>query len=271
MAKAKRKPAATFELRFVAPDLVPEAISLRNVSDALAAVQDLAVGRDPWEMASVPAEKSIGLLDVKRGSAVFECLSHSPQEAIANLSRVAGILSDGESANEEDDGDRLIAALRPIKNLSDIASRVGCVLEVRLAGRHRNGPLFTVGRQDFQRISRRLMLTGETTVIGTVLRVGGATRWRCLMRVPGRRRALYCDVRNRDLLRRLGEHLTENIVATGTATWIHRTWRIYRFEIKDFTQPHLGNVGEAIGELRNAGLSAWDKVSDPRKYLGGMR
>lgn len=266
MTKTAASPA-TFEVRFVGPGVQPEKIPLRAVSDVLSAVQDLASGRDPDEMAAVPPEKGIGLVDVRKGSAIYSCVSRAPDEAIQNLNRVGTMLS---STNGDTDWDELVVVLRPIEALSDVARRIGCQLEVRL-GQSRKKPLFTVGREDYERISKNLLLKGDTTIIGRVERVGGATDMRCLLRVPGRSRILYCDVQGRELARRLGQHLYENIVATGTATWIHRTWKVLDFTIKDFTQPTLGDPTEAIDRLRAAGLSAWDNIEDPEAYLAELK
>ncbi|HUT14256.1 MAG TPA: hypothetical protein VMY42_27470 [Thermoguttaceae bacterium] len=91
------------------------------------------------------------------------------------------------------------------------------------------------------------------------------------MRVPGRRRILYCDVNSRDLVRRLGQCLYEQIAAVGTARWIHRPWKLYEFTINDFTRPRLGDTTEAIEKLRGAGLSAWDEIDDPEEYVRELR
>ncbi len=264
----KTKAAATFEVRLVAPDLLPEKIPLRAVSDALSAVQDLASGRDPFEQQQVPPEKSIGLINVGPGSAVYTCLSHAPEEALTNLRKVGELLSVTDIDNVN--GDNLVTALRPIQSLSDIAKSQGCRVEVTAKG-HRRQPLFTVEKDDFQRISSRLFATGETTVVGTIQRVGGATGMRCLLRVPARRRILYCDVKRKELVRRLGQHLYEQIAASGTARWIHRSWKLYEFTINDFTQPLLGDPVEAIEKLRGAGLSAWDEIDDPEGHIQELR
>jgi len=265
---SKKKAAPTFRVHFVAPDLVPEQIPLRAVSDALSAVQDLASGRDPFEIAHVPPEKNIRLVDVRRGSAVYSCVSRAPDEARANLAHVGVLLSSTDEQQMEEDG--LVAALRPIESLSQVARSMRCRIEVTLAGQQES-PLFVVGEDAFQRISSRLLLRGDTTVIGRVERVGGATGMRCLLRVPGRHRMLYCDVESKDLVRRLGQHLYEQIAARGTATWIHRSWRIYQFTITDFTQPQLGDPTEAIEELRSAGLKAWDEIADPEAFMRELR
>ena len=175
------------------------------------------------------------------------------------------------STDEPETGeDGLVAALRPIESLSNVARSIDCRIEVNLIGQQRP-PFFVIEEDSFQRISGRLLLSGATTVVGTVERTGGATSMRCLLRVPGRRHLLYCTVESKDLVRRLGQHLYEQIAATGAATWIHRTWRIYQFTIRDFTQPQLGDPSEALGQLHNAGLKAWDRISDPGGFIRELR
>ncbi len=262
--RSHKKPLATFEVRLVGPDVLPEKIPLRVVSDALSAVQDIASGRDPFEEQHVSPERSINLLDVRRGSAAYSCIARAPKEAVTNLTRFGSLLSSLD--NNQGNGDDLVTALRPIATLSEIARSVGGRVQVMISGQHRT-PIFSIHQDDYRRVSERLFVTGETTIVGRVERAGGATEMRCLLRVPGRRRILYCNVKDQKLARRLGRHLYEEIAATGTATWIHRTWRIHDFTINDFTRPRLGSVTEAIEELRSAGLSAWDEVDDPEKYL----
>jgi hypothetical protein len=260
-------PKTTFEVRLIGPDLAPEILTLRAVNDVLSAVQDLASGRDPFESRHVPLEKSISLSRVRSGSAVYACVSRAPDEARTNLARVGRILGLATSGGFDDEG--LVGVLRPIESLSEVAKTIKGTIEVALT--KAASPLFTIAHDAFNRISGRLLLSGDTTVVGQVLRAGGATRTKCMLRVPGRHRALYCNVATRKLAQRLGQHLYEEIAATGTATWIHRTWRIYRFTIKDFSQPQLGNAREALEQLRTAGPSAWDSIPDPAEYVQELR
>ncbi len=261
-----KTPEPTFELRFVAPGLLPEQIPFRSVSDALGAIQDLASGRDPFETRQVPQEKQIGLLKVRRGSAVYSCISRAPDEARKNLNLVGKMLSGLDGKYKE--GDLMVSAFRPIETLSTVARTIGCRLEVYPAAK-KDSPIFAIEAGDFDKLSSRLLLKGEATVLGTIVRAGGATGMRCLMRVPERHHLLYCDVEDRKLVRQLGKHLYEQIAATGTATWIHRSWHIYEFSIRGFTQPKLGDPTKTIAKLRDAGLSAWDSIPDPDAYTKG--
>ena len=81
----------TFEVRLVGSDYTPERVPLRWVNEALSAVQDLASGRDPFEMRQVPQDKGISVSRIRTGSAVYSCVARAPKEARTNLSRI-GVL-----------------------------------------------------------------------------------------------------------------------------------------------------------------------------------
>jgi len=200
---------------------------------------------------------------VRRGSAVFQCVARRPEEATDNLRIVSSLLNNPDSI-AQDLCDRLAASLQPIEHLSGIARRLGCQLIVSLA--NAGEELLAIVSDSYEAVSKRVFVTGESTVIGTVERVGGATGVRCLMRIPTRQKLLYCDV-ERDVVRRLGQHLYETIAAIGTATWLHHNWRVHSFRIHDFYQPKLAPVDAMIQSLRDAGLDAWDNIPDPKAYL----
>jgi len=264
---AKKKAEPTIIVRFIGESITPANVPIGTVTSALSAVQDLASGRNRFETQHVPRDKSIGLVDVRSGSASYVCVSRAPVEAVTNLKLVGQILSDGDAVDSE--GSHLVAAMQPIEDLSKIARANDCRLEVYQSGRRT--PMFVIEEGDFARLSNKLFLTGETTIIGNVKRVGGATGMKCLLRVEGRRRILYCELKNREVARRLGQHLYEDIAATGTAVWIHRSWYVYKFTIQDFSQPRLGDTKGSLEELRKAGLDAWDKIAEPEKFIRELR
>ena len=264
----KRNHDPTFVVRLVAPGLSPSKLPFRVVSAALSAVQDLASGRDPLESRQVPDEKVIGLVNVRKGSAIYSCISRSPTEARTNLRIVGEILAGAIDAENPDE--RLASALKPIEKLSEVAKTFGGRVEVALAAQPRE-PLFRIEKEDFSKLSAKLFLKGETTVIGTVKRAGGQTDMKCALSVPGRRRLLFCDVKSKEIVQRLGRHLYEEIAAQGEVTWIHSSWHIYKFTIHDFSQPRIGDAGKALEKLRLSGLGAWDKIDDPQELLKGLR
>lgn len=262
--KQEQKRRPTFEVRLKGPGIDLEAVPLRAVSDALSAVQDLACARDPFQTSKVSSDQAIGLVRVKRGSAVYVCYALHAADALTNIHRTGQLLS-GSSDDRIDDQDRMVSSLKPIEVLSAISRQLRCEIEVRSVGDKE--PLLTVDQNDYERIAKKVFLTGETSISGRVMRVGGATGLRCLLRVPGRPKLLYCDLTDRKLAQLLGQHLYETIIATGTATWIHKSWMVYKFSITSFSQPKIRDLNSALDGLRSAGLDAWDHIDNPEEYL----
>jgi hypothetical protein len=174
----------TFLVRMLGSDVALSKIPIRVVSTALSAVQDLASGRDPMETRQVPEEKVISLVNVSKGSAIYSCVSRAPEEARHNLRVVGRLLTESHSQTPESSEENLARTLKPIEKLSEVAKSIDCKIEVSLVGSRE--PLFVVQRDDFAKLSRKLFLEGETTIIGTVKRVGGQTGMKCALSVPGR-------------------------------------------------------------------------------------
>jgi hypothetical protein len=224
-------PRPIFSVRFVSDDISPQQVPLRAVNEALSAVQDIASGRDPFVTSKVDPTKAMNLVRVRSGSATYACVSHAPTEAMTNLTRAGALIS----AEDMVEDSSLVAVLKPLEKLSEVARTLKCRLEVIAAPE--STPLLIVEGNAYDRISKRLLVEGDATVVGRVERAGGATEMRCGLRVPGRHHLLYCGVATRNVVQRLGQHLYEHIAAVGTAKWIHRTRYIYTFKIADFSQP----------------------------------
>jgi hypothetical protein len=255
----------TFVVKFEGTAISPQHMPLRSMTAALSALQDLASWRDSFETSKVPPEKSISLVNVREGSACYDCVSQSPAEATTNFRRVGRFIVTPDADQEDDD---LGTVLAPLKALSQVAKTCDCTVSVWTTGAAEE-QLLTIDSGVYERVTERAFITGETTIIGELLRLGGATDVRCVMRIPGRRQLLYCDVEDNNLARRLGQHLYKQIVAKGNARWLNRTWRLVDFKVKEFSTPSLGDADDTIRELRNAGLSHWDSVVDPEALIRG--
>lgn len=253
----RNKREATFEVRFSGGGVCPESVTLRAVNDTLNAVQDLASGRDPYETPRVDYGKGIGLVDVLRGSAVYRCVSREPGPAISNLRQTGRLIERIDESGNVEHAERLESVLNPIRALSEVARSLDCRIEVRET--RSKQPFFAIDKDAFNRISEGMFVEGDTTIIGDVKRVGGATGMKCALRIVNRTKLLYCDVANSSLVRRLGQCLYQSVAARGEVVWIQPSWRIYSFNIMDFTQPTLGNPRQALETLRRAGLDAWDE------------
>ena len=238
----------------------PERIPVRLLSDALSAVYRLACPsliEDEAELAP------FRLLNIRRGSACFRCVSDDATDVIAGLRTAGSVLRAGQ------DPTPLARALSPIRTLSKVATRLGSPIVIRNPENSQD-ILATILPESYESISRELVVSGPKQIRGVVQRVGGVTRTKCAIRIDERPRLLICVVRPRDLANRLGQFLYRRVTVSGNAKWIKTNWELVSFEITQIEDPDPSDLDGALNALRRAGADAWDEVADPAKYLDEM-
>ncbi|HUE69850.1 MAG TPA: hypothetical protein VMP01_03090 [Pirellulaceae bacterium] len=272
MAKQK-KPSPTFEIQLRGTAVVPEKVQLHQLNEMLSAVQRLASGHDfdesegDEDAGDGEHEGAMSLLGVKRGSAIFQCLARNPRDAVRNLAGAGRFIDD---PNADTEG-KFSYSLRPIQRLSRIATSLDCEIFIRTVD-DRDKILATVDSNSFHRVSTSILVSGETTLIGRVQRVGGATRMRCALRVAGMHRLLFCDVADQEVARALGNKIYEEVTLRGTARWLQRSWKLYDFRIHAIEDaPVRKPLRKALDALRNAGGKAWESIDDPSGLLESLR
>lgn len=261
MVRYVKKPQPTFEAIFQKPGLYPEQVSATLLSRLLSALQRLATGTEQGdENAQRDDQGRIGLLGVRRGSAVYQFTAPLPELTLGHLRETGQILDEPETIGDSE------FVLNPLDELSAIARHLGCPITLRLPGRD-GAVLARIEGESFARVSKKLVISGDTAVTGTVERVGGTTEQKCALRVPGRSRMLYCRVDSVKVARTLGQMLYEDVVVYGRAHWLKTTWRVVDFLVREVRQPKLGSAAEAFERLRSAGADGWDAIDDPQKHI----
>lgn len=250
-------------MEFDGPGIYPELIPLGVLSRALTAVQRLAAGPEVLEDEEgeelTPTEK-IGLLQVKRGSAVYQIATRQGELAIANLRESGRVLENPDSI-----GDREFM-LSPLDELSAVSRSLDSPIILREPGKQ-GAILARIVPTSYADVSKKLLIRGDTSIFGRIERVGGATEVKCGLRVVGRPRMLFCKVATSETARKLGQKLYEHVVVRGSASWLKTVWRVVAFTIHEVHQPRLKPGPEMIDALRSAGGSDWDKIEDPQAYL----
>lgn len=255
------RPPSILEIRFEGPGILPEKIPITSLARALSAVHRLAAGPEVAHVAGDALEEEpLRLLQVKRGSAVFSMGGQPAPVTLARLRETGKALEEPDSV-----GDRSYI-LSPIEDLSAIARALHCEIVLREPG-EANGVVARIGPESYQKIARSILVSGETAFVGIVKRVGGATERRCALRVAFQRHLLYCRVESNELVRKLGQHLYEEVVVHGTAEWLKTSWQVMSFTITGMSQPKSGSLKEALEALREAGGKDWDGVDDPESFL----
>jgi hypothetical protein len=263
---AKQSPPI-FEILFEGSDVYPEKIPVAALGSALSAVQRLAE-REPAveddevqeDLQEVDEDRSLRLVAVKRGSAVFRISGPAGQEVVDRLRAVGRFIANPEKEGESD------YMLAPVERLSATARGLKCKIVLREPGRD-GGVLARIEPETYQSISQTLLIEGETSFVGRIQRVGGATEMKCGLRVGFQNRMMFCKVASKNVARKIGERLYEDVVVHGRASWLKTSWRIFSFVVMGISQPKQGSLTGAFEELRKAGGDKWDHVADPAAYL----
>ncbi len=263
-----KAPGPILRVLFDGADVVPEKIPLTLLTRALSAIQSIAAGRmfgeeeadEEQENEGQPGGGPFRLLQVTRGSAIYQISGSHPQSLLSRLRESGRILREPEDLGENDH------ILGPVERLSTIARSLECRIVVKEPGRHQ--PVLAVFAADtYEEFSRTLFFEGDTEVRGKVERVGGAKERKCGLRVSFQPNMLICKVVNEDVVRRLGEKLYQNVLVQGRATFLRTNDRIVRLVVNDVSQPQCKSLIKAIEAVREAGAKDWDKIDDPTAYL----
>lgn len=253
-------PKPDIEICFLGKGVFPEDIPLRHVADAVGAVQHLGCTHFEDDGAGLP---SVRLLKVKRGSAIYGCVSENPTDLHENVRKT------GRQLEATRPSESLAPSLKSIQRLSEIAASADCSIVIRSAS-DRDDVLATITPETYGTLSASLLLKGTKTISGIVQRAGGATERKCALRVSFQHRLLYCDVGSEDLVRKLGQFLYQDVVVSGQVTWVRASWEVVRFVIQDVQITAPGGIKEGFLALRQAGGEIWDSIDDPKSYLREM-
>jgi hypothetical protein len=264
---ALKRPLPIFEILFDGPGLYPEKIPVATLASTLSAVQRLAEGEPVLEdeegqekAGALEDDRSLRLLDVKRGSAVFRMSAPSGQEAVNRIRAVGRFLTAPDEVGEND------YILNPIERLSATARALKCRIVLREPGRD-GGVLASIEPDTYELISKSLLIHGETSFVGKIQRVGGATEMKCALRVDFQHRLMFCKVSSQEIAREMGKRLYEEVVVHGGASWLRTSWRIFAFTVMSISQPEQGSLAQAFEQLRKAGGDKWGEIADPEAYL----
>jgi hypothetical protein len=261
--KQTKGPPASLEVRFLKEGLFPEGVPLHTLSKALNAIHRLAAG-PPAERGQDDVETGpFQLVSVRRGSAVYAFAGHPPEAAWDRITQAGLLIAHPEESDVPDE------VIRPLSELSQIASRLQASIQIKRSGQ--DGILATIAPGAFTAIEQTLFIEGETEIAGTVKGVGGVGEMKCRLRVPFQKDLLYCHVAGSAVARKLGGYLYQDVIARGTATWLRKTWHVRHFKIRDVYQVRPGNLLEAMDRLREAGGSGWDDLEDPEAFLRELR
>lgn len=281
-SSGRKKPNPDFVVRLVGPGLHPWEVPMRSLAQILQATQRLVDERDEdiedeftadepetIEPDEPEVDRVLRLVDVKDGSAIYGVAA--PEKA--RLVALALLMAMGRAIESPDRFDWPQSTLSTVRELSEVARRLKCDVELREPsnGRHLGELLATVKPETFKLVQGTAFVRGKSSVFGTIQRVGGATKTHCGLYLPDRSRLLICRVANADLARQLGQYLYQGVVLAGEATWLRHNWQLRTMNITSFEPPKTGSIRDALRAIHQAGGYGWDRIEDPDAVIAEMR
>lgn len=260
-----RAPHPDFEIYL--KSRLPEELPIRVVSDAIGALQAFLRDDTPDDDAESP---SIALLKIRRSSAAYQCVAHGAEQAIRRLRLVGAVVDAARAgADLEHPDPRLIGSAVPaIRALSEVAKKANCDVVLRRRGESGLDVIAEVSPTSFTTVRDHYTSSGDTQITGELKRVGGATRPRCMIRVPGHGSAIYCDV-TEPQARTLANYLYSRVVLEGRATWLRGSGAILDFKVSRVVDYRVSKFDDVRRRLREAGASRWDTQPNSDAFLTG--
>lgn len=256
-------PPPVFEVYLRGDDVRPEDIPLATLSQILSAIQRLTMGPSVERASDEEDVMALRLLSIRRGSTTLPMYVPAQTQAIEQLRLVSRVIEDPVTIGDND------YILGCMKELSTASRLLGCPIILRKPG-SKGELLASINEFTYKKITQIVFITGVTSIVGKVERVGNATGAKCGLHVPFQDRMIVCKVRNIHSARKLGQMLYQDVLVHGEAVRLKGSWKLVEFEITGVTLPLGKPLDEAFEALRDAGGDGWDKIDDPVAFIEEM-
>jgi hypothetical protein len=248
------------QIRLTGKDVFPENIRAGEVAQVLAAVEDMLAAVVLRSHPTLNKEDLvIGLVSVGRGSMTLEFQSHIPEVVLPAFKIVSERIRDNAISALPN------ATIRALQELGDFARKREGEVDFLLPD---NGdrPIATITRD--MTIEANALVTGETTIVGQVIRVGGRRPKAMVETLDGR--TVFCDI-NRDLARDLAEKLYQTVGLHGIGQWDPETLELEEFRIQSLTLYGASGAAETIEKISSIYSKYFDEIEDVDGFVSDLR
>ena len=248
-------------VRLKGKNVSPEMVPFHVISKIVAAVQSIIAGQEQDE-----TEGTIRLLKLRRGSVGLDCYYPHAELQSQHVQDVRHSIDDATFAA----GD-IGFAINPLQALSAAAKRLDMTIEVAVP--KAKAVLMKIDAGTYERFSTARFISGATTVVGELVRVGGRTD-RCVIQPAGDAKLLYCSVKEGhegdELLKRLSRHLRETVVLRGQAVWVRGSWSLREFTVNDIVEQVEISTEDHVKQLQKLGGRRWTALKNPKEHLANV-
>ena len=248
------------EIRLIGSDIIPGHIRSSELADIIKSVEEMissVVIRDVPELKK--ENIVIGLTHIESKSIGLQFSPNLPEQAF----NAAHLIT--QSLNEQNFAHLPHSSLKALNVIASFTRKHHCNAELRT----QNGvdTLLAVITPETE-IIYASSLTGQTTLYGEVMRVGGAEPRIMLKTID--EQTVYCDI-SYELAKQVAEHLYTQVCVSGTAKWSPDTLDLEEFRIEDIVDYEESSAIEAFNALSQLIGSQFSAIDNVETFVTTIR
>ena len=253
-------PSSVIEVSFTGEGIRPDNVKASDVADILKAIETMVEAHVLRDHPKIEKETVVvGLVSIKSSSLDLQFSSTIPTLAIAAFQDT------GQAIRDKDFSRLPSGSFGALDLVVSFTRKRQCVADfIILDGK--KDVIATITPDTT--VERKPLLTGETTIYGQVVRVGGRTPRVMIEMVDGS--TIFCDA-NIDIARTLGGRLYQVVGLAGIAEWDSKTLAMDTFTIKAILPYEATSFKEAMAELAEMTKSYYADITDVPKYIASIR
>ncbi|MBI4332457.1 MAG: hypothetical protein HY673_14385 [Chloroflexi bacterium] len=261
-AKAVDNMSATdfIEIRFSGEGVKPETTKASDIADIIKAIESMLESYIFRDHPDTDKDAVIvGLVSIENLSVGLTFRSQIPAITIRAFEKVGEAVATGQYSELPP------ASLEALNTIALFTRRRQCTTDFIV----RNGQRKTVATMTPQtKIERLPSLTGETTIYGQVIRVGGRDPKVWVELINGDQITCEASV---DIVRKLGGKLYDIVGLSGSARWNPKSLALEGFTAKDITPYEETPLEDAFGQLAKVAGQYYADVNDVERYIASIR
>ena len=251
---------SVIEVSFSGEGIKPDSVKASDIADILKAVENMVESQVFREHPEIDKEQVIlGFVNIKSESVDLQFVSPI-EEIVFPIFR-----SIGQAVRTNDYKDLPTGSIDALDTIVSFSRRKQCIAEFVTNNGHRE-ILATITPKTT--LERRARLSGETTIYGQVVRVGGREPRAMVELLNGQ--TVFCDT-NEAVAKKLGSRLYTTVGLFGMARWDDESLKLEQFTIKDVTTYEELPLEDVMNQLAKAVGVYYSDVTDVEKYISDIR
>lgn len=247
------------EIRLAGTDIIPGLVRSKELADIIESVEEMIASLIAKNNPDIKKDEVIiGLTNIKDGSVRLRFSS-----SLQSLTLTA-FLTIGQAITSNSFELLPSSTIKSLQKISSFSKKHNCTIG-----------LHSLNNQDIEayikpdmNIQMKEPVSGETTIYGKILRVGGKKPKASVETIEGD--TIYCDL-DINLAKKLGQDLYNLTALSGDATWNAHDFKIESFTIKSKGIYENKSTSSATNELSNIIGQYFNNITDVNEFVSSIR